>query len=320
MTPTSTTDQAAAIDVGTQTVLLLIAEIKGPGRDLTPIAEDLEITRLGQGVDGSAVMGEEGQNRTLEALRRFNARCEALGVEQIVVVGTSAMRDARNAPDFIDRVRRELGLGVRVLSPQEEAYYSYLAVIYGLDLPSGEVLVVDVGGGSTEFICGSGREGCVRPRSCSLQLGSVRLTERYMKSNPSTKAERVRLEQAVDSELRRRLAGWEGGRSRVAVGMGGTFTTLVAVEKGLSPYSPREVHGRSLARAEVRRQIEIYSDKSLKQRKHIRGLDPQRADVILAGALLLDRIMEFFHLSTITVSDQGLRYGILYEVLSSGRS
>jgi len=236
-------------------------------------------------------------------------------VDEIVAVGTSALRDARNAGDFKARLKRELGLDLRVLSGEEEAAYSYLAVQRGLALEAKEVLVVDVGGGSTELIWGKG--GALH-RSMSLNLGSVRLTERFLISDPVRDDECAALTRTLDCEMEPIRVNWRiEDHFHTMVGIAGTFTTLAAIEKGLRRYSHSEVHGSRLGRAEVERQIQLFKGKTIAERREIPGLEPERADVILAGAMLIDRIMALFHVDQVTVSDQGIRYGLLHEKLGA---
>ncbi|MFQ5903249.1 MAG: Ppx/GppA family phosphatase, partial [Candidatus Binatia bacterium] len=258
-------------------------------------------------------IGPDAEQRSLKVLRNYLTRCGNLGVDDVVAVGTSALRDARNTVDFKARLKRELGLDLRVLSGEEETSYSYLAVQRGLALEGKEVLVVDVGGGSTELIWA--KEGGLH-RSASLDIGSVRFTERFLPSDPVQENEFARLTMAIDHELERLLVDW--GRKacfHTMVGIAGTFTTLAAVEKGLNRYSHSEVHGNRLSRAEVQRQLHLFKGKTIAERREIPGLEPKRADVILAGALLIDRIMALFHVEQVIVSDQGIRYGLLHEWL-----
>ena len=300
----------ATIDIGTNTVILLVAELNGT-IGLRFLDDRAEITRLGEGVDRTGMLGEEGQNRTLNALRGYCERCRSLNVKEIRVAGTSALRDAANAGDFRNRLKRELNLDLRVLSPQEEAGYSYLAVQRGLPLGAKELLVVDVGGGSTEFIWG--KDGEVH-RWASFQMGTVRLTERFLFSDPVREEECTQLASAVDDELGEVLADWKTETVfDVMVGIAGTFTTLSAVKKALIRYLPAEVHGSFLNREEIQRQLRNFKGKTIAERREIRGLEPKRADVILAGSLLVDRIMEFFHMERVVVSDQGIRHGLLYD-------
>jgi exopolyphosphatase/guanosine-5'-triphosphate,3'-diphosphate pyrophosphatase len=311
--PTTGAQRFAAIDIGTNTILLLIAEI--PKKGSFKVLEDwAEIARLGEGVDRTGRIKPEAQARSIEVLKNYLRRCKDLRVSEISAVGTSALRDARNSEEFKARLKQALGLDLRVLSGEEEAFYSYLAVQRGLAIEAADVLVVDIGGGSTELIWGK-RE---RPqRAVSLNLGSVRLTERFLFSDPVRKDEVQRLVATVDDELESALNVWRSeGRACILVGIAGTFTTLAAIEKGLGRYSHSEVHGCRLSRAEVQRQIALFEAKSVAERKAIPGLESKRADVILAGALLIERIMTFFGAEQVIVSDQGIRYGVLHERMS----
>lgn len=303
----------AAVDIGTNTILLLAAEL-GRGGTFRVLEDRAEITRLGAGVDRTRRIGPDGVGRSLEVLRDYVARCRKLGVDEIVAVGTSAIRDARNSGELKARLKAELGLDLRVLTGAEEAAYSYLAVEKGLALKAEDLLVVDVGGGSTELVWGRG--GAIH-RWASLDMGSVRLTERFLFSDPVREEECGQLIHAMDHELERSLAGWAAaGGSPAMVGIAGTFTTLAAIAKGLSRYSHSEVHGGNLSRAEIQRQIGLFKTKAIAGRNGIPGLEPKRADVILAGAMLIDRIMAHFRIARVTVSDQGIRYGLLYERLA----
>jgi len=310
----ASTRRFAAIDIGTNTILMLIAELEGNGA-FRVLDDQAEIARLGEGVDRTRRIGSGGEERSVGVLKSYLKRCRGLGVDEIVAVGTSALRDADNAGDFKARLRQELGLDLRVLSGEEEAAYSYLAVQRGLPLEGKEVLVVDVGGGSTELVWG---EGDVVRRTVSLDLGSVRLTERFLISDPVREEECAELSKTIDREIEQLRVHWQIGHSLYTmVGIAGTFTTLAAIEKGLRQYSHSEVHGSRLSRDEVQRQLRLFKGKTLSQRKEIAGLEPKRADVILAGALLIDRIMAFFLVDQATVSDQGIRYGLLHERLSA---
>lgn len=310
----------ATIDVGTNTVLLLIVEIR-ENKITRTIEDHAEITRLGEGVHRSGFLGSGGQQRTIEVLRGYCARCQELNVKEIMAAGTSALRETTNAGDFIALIKRELGLDLRVLTTQEEAWYSYGAVCKGLSLTTGELLVVDIGGGSTEFIWG--KKGDLF-RWESLPVGTVKLTERFLHSDPVREDECAELVRTVDEELKAHFLPWCHEASPEAcfdtmVGVAGTFTTLGAVDKALLEYRSELVHGCTLQGKEIQRQIGLFKSKTLHERKRIPGLEPKRADVILAGALLIDRIMALFHMDRVIVSDQGIRYGLLHQRLEGGR-
>lgn len=302
----------AFIDIGTNTILCLIAELKNDGT--FDVLDDLaEITRLGQGVHQTRTINPEGEERSFKVLERYLERCKGLNVEEIIAVGTSALRDARNSAAVCARFKEQLGLDVRVISGDEEAAYSFLAVQRGLPLKQQELLVVDVGGGSTEFI--RGNEAGVS-QAVSINIGSVRLTEQFLHSDPVHEEECEKMMAAVERALAQLPRPWlKDGSILTLIGIAGTCTTLAAVEKKLTNYSHGEVHGGLLTLDEVRRQIELFQSKPIEERKAIPGLEPKRADVILAGACLIEKIMTLFHSERIIVSDHGVRYGLLHECL-----
>ncbi len=306
--------RCAFIDIGTNTMLCLIADL-GPDGGFRVLDDLAEITRLGRGVDQNQIIGAEGEKRSRDVLEYYLSTCRTLGVEEITAVGTSALRDARNSREVRERWRAELGLNVRVVSGDEEARYSFLAVQRGLPLQGRDLLVIDIGGGSTEFICGSDR---ALLSAQSVDIGSVRLTERFFHTDPVGEAECESLVVAIDRQLRRLRERFNAATPAWAlVGIAGTFTTLAAVERRLTCYSHSAVHGAFLSLNEVRRQIGMYQSKTLAERKQIPGLEPKRADVILAGTYLTERIMMSFGAEEIMVSDQGVRYGLLYERLTT---
>lgn len=303
----------AAIDIGTNTILLLVAEIpKEGGFDV--LADWAEIARLGEGVDRNGHIKPEAQERSIRVLKDYLQKCKELKVSEISAVGTSALRDAGNSQEFKTRLKQELNLDLRVLSGEEEALYSYRAVQKGLALAARDVLVVDVGGGSTEFIWG--KRGRVY-RAVSLNLGSVRLTERFLRSDPVREDQVRQLVTTVDDGLESALGTWRSERPpHTVVGIAGTFTTLAAIDRGLRRYSHSEVHGSRLSLGEVQRQIALFEAKTIAERKAIAGLEAKRADVILGGALMIERILSFFGAAEVLVSDQGIRYGLLHERIS----
>ena len=302
--------RSAFFDVGTNTILCVIAEIRDTGR--FRVLDDLaEITKLGEGVDKTRRISPEGEQRSLAVLKRYRGQCDYLGVAEIVAVGTSALRDAENRAEVCARFRDELGFDIRIISGAEEAAYSFLAVQRGLHLSAEQILVIDIGGGSTEFIRGtpSGMSS-----AASIDLGSVRLTERFLPSDPVRPDQVATMNAAIDQELARLPEnGINLGPTPALVGIAGTFTTLVAMERNLARYSHGDLHGSTLTFDALGRQIKRLERQSVAERRRIAGLEPQRADVIFAGACLLERIMNRCHADRIIVSDQGVRYGLLHE-------
>lgn len=302
--------RSAFIDVGTNTVLCLIADIRETGR--FRVLDDLaDISRLGQGVDRTRRISAEGEQRASEILERYRDHCQSLGVEEIFAVGTSALRDAANSAEVRARLHVKLGFDIRVISGAEEAAYAFLAVTRGLALTGRELLVIDIGGGSSEFIRGND-DGV--SQVLSVDVGSVRLTERFLHSDPVRGNEVAAMLFAIDRELAPVIASFASANAALAlVGIAGSFTTVAAIEKRLVNYSHSEVHGSRLSLGEVRRQIQLFREKTIEERKQIAGLEATRADVIFAGACLIERIMTSFHAASVVVSDQGVRYGLLHE-------
>ena len=275
--------RSAFIDVGTNTVLCLIADIRETGR-FRVLGDFADISRLGQGVDRTRRISAEGEQRALEILPRYRDHCQSLGVEEIFAVGTSALRDAENSAEVRARLQVKLGF---------------------------EILVIDIGGGSSEFI--RGNDGGVS-QVLSVDVGSVRLTERFLHSDPVRGDEVAAMLATIDCELAPVIASFASANAALTlVGIAGSFTTVAAIEKRLVNYSHSEVHGSRLNLGEVRRQIQLFREKTIEERKQIVGLEAKRADVIFAGACLIERIMASFQAESVIVSDQGVRYGLLHE-------
>jgi exopolyphosphatase/guanosine-5'-triphosphate,3'-diphosphate pyrophosphatase len=299
----------AALDVGTNTVLMLVVEC-ADGTNPKRLKELTRITRLGRGVECTGHLDPECAARTLEAISEFAAQARALGAERIVTAATSALRDARDGEAFIAQVRAATGVQLEVISGETEAYLSYLASARGLRLdPAADLLIIDIGGGSTELI--AARAG-VPLKLVSLEMGSVRLTERIIKHDPPTPSENRELEQTADAILR--ALNWRF-RPEVAVGIAGTVTTLAAVALGLDHYDHEAVHGARLERRRVVEVLEWLRALNLEQRKALPGMMEGRADVIIAGVTILERILAHFGVDRLIVSDQGVRWGLVWREL-----
>ena len=298
----------AAVDVGTNSVLLLVAE-RGPDGVVRPVREEAEITRLGRGVDRTALLSPEGITATLEVLERYAALAREAGARALVVTATSAARDARNGAEFLDRARERTGAAVEILSGAEEARLSYLAVAQDFAEDAGEagLLAIDVGGGSTEFVHGRGRTVLFRT---SLDIGSVRLTERCVRSDPPTPPE----QEAVRAAVREALANLPGFPVGVrVVGVAGTVTSLFALAHGIQPYDASRVHGGWLSLEDVEAVRERLCSVPLAVRRTLPGMQPKRADVLPAGALLFETALHHLGATGARVSDRGLRWGVLLD-------
>ena len=304
--------RVAAIDIGTNSVLLLIAELRSGG-DASPLVERATITRLGQGVDRTRRLAPEAIERTLACLEAYAAELREHAPDLVLAVGTSAMRDAEGGASFRERAREILGVEPRVASGDEEAELTFLGALSGLPV-KGDVLVVDVGGGSTEIISGDVASG---PRDkISLDIGSVRLTERHLRSDPPAEPELER----VRADVRAALRGVPFRPSGLAVGVAGTVTTIAAFVKGLVPYDGARAHGAVLTRDEVSAAVAELAALTVEQRRQLPAIDPKRADVIVAGAVLVEELLRFHGIEAMTVSDRGVRWGLVARAASGNQA
>jgi len=293
----------ATLDGGTNTVLLLVAE--PDGARFGPVAEQIEITRLGKGVDRSGVLAPEAVEATVAAIVRFAKQARSLGAEGIACVATSAARDAKNGPDFMRRVREEAGVEVEIISGELEAELSYGSQARELGT-SAPLAVLDIGGGSTEVVVGHAGKLLFKH---SFDLGSVRLTERFARHDPPAPDERQAMADLLDMSFAKVPAPPPGFQ---LVGVAGTVTTLFAVSQGIEPYDPERVHLARLSLETVRAECERYFSLDLDARRKLRAMPAKRADVIPAGALILERAMIRLGAHEMVVSDRGIRWGLLF--------
>ncbi|MGH7839679.1 MAG: Ppx/GppA family phosphatase [Candidatus Binataceae bacterium] len=301
----------AALDVGTNTVLMLVVERDADGH-LRQLADWSRITRLGRGVDASGRLDPPSALKTLDTIAEFADQARALGAQKILTAATAALRDAADGADFLARVKARSGLDLDVISGETEAHLAWLATVKGLNLdPASKLLIVDIGGGSTELIRAQ-PGGAVD--LVSLQIGSVRLTERLVHSDPPHASEAAELRVAIDEALA--TVHWNY-QPDLMVGIAGTVTTLCAVALGLAQYDPDRVHGYRLAHADVLRTLGQLAAVPLEQRKQMPGVEAGRADVIFAGAAILERVMAHFKLDQVIVSDQGVRWGLIWRELEN---
>jgi exopolyphosphatase/guanosine-5'-triphosphate,3'-diphosphate pyrophosphatase len=302
------TKRCATIDIGTNTVLLLVAEANSGG-GFEPVVERAEITRLGRGVDRSRLLSAQGVKDTLQVLCDFAQEARRLGAV-IAVSATSAVRDAGNGAEFLRAVRERIGLDVDVISGDREAQLTFNAVLRDFARSDEDPLVmIDIGGGSTELVYGDRRQATRIGFRRSFDVGSVRLTERCIRSDPVAESERI----AVVNEVRNVLILPAPPASFRLVGVAGTVTTLYAVLHEIEPYDSSRVHGGKLQLAELRSLSARLCAMPLAERRRLPGLDPKRADVICAGALILEAAMELLSARECIVSDRGLRWGLLME-------
>lgn len=306
--------RAAAIDIGSNTIKLAVGEIGPEG--LALLANRSAYARLGEAVDKTAMLSNAAQDRAMKALAEHVSAARELGVDRVRAVATSAVRDAVNRADFVDRVRRELGLEVEVLTGEQEARLSYMAVALDpmLGRNNDERITVDTGGGSTDVTFGSGMH---MYREVTVNIGAVRLTERCIAGDPPSFEE---IDSALrEAEVAMRAVGLSESAGRV-VGIGGGAVNLARIHLGLQPDRTQEVHGTVLTDASLRKLVGHLAAVGLAERKRIVGLDPERADVIVAGAIILERALAVLGSGELAVSIRGLRHGVLYEMLADDES
>jgi exopolyphosphatase/guanosine-5'-triphosphate,3'-diphosphate pyrophosphatase len=312
----------AGIDIGTNSLRLLIAET---GTDaFRELYSARRTTRLGKDLDRTGRLSPDAMDRSFSVLSEFNAHIRRFSACQTSAIGTSALRNASNAHEFIAEAQRQTGIAISVISGEDEARLTLLGVRDALQGPEGpetdlmaSVLVIDIGGGSTEFIL---TNGCSKPLVQSLPLGAVYLAERCVTTDPPALDEIAALRQAIRMELDRAEKRWpalpEGTGSRPVklIGTAGTITTLAAMDQGMDRYDPARINGSILTRGAIDRIVQTLVRSALSERRTLAGLQPGREDIILPGAIIAQEIMERYAYGEMLVSDWGLREGIVADL------
>ncbi|MGB4001955.1 MAG: Ppx/GppA phosphatase family protein [Bacillota bacterium] len=302
-------DRKAVIDIGTNSIKLYVAEL-GPDGSLATVIDKNNIARLGEGMDEERTLQQEAIRRNAEAVAEFADLAKSNGAGEIVAVGTMALRTAKNAKDFIDAVRDLSGIEVRVIPGEEEAEFAYLAVLSGIGASVERLAVCDVGGGSTEFIFG-GQAGI--DRRFSINLGAVKVSADYLSSDPPSSKE---VEDAISYVIDVLKENGVNDNMPVdkLVGIGGTITSMGAVKFKMEKYDPDVIQGSILTRDDVDRLIALFRSVPLDERRNIVGLQPKRAEVIIGGACIVRGIMESLGTDELTMSDRGLRHGLMFRL------
>jgi exopolyphosphatase / guanosine-5'-triphosphate,3'-diphosphate pyrophosphatase len=299
-------DRYAMIDVGTNSVKFLVGERARDG-NWRAVVDRAELTRLGEGLDKTGEIAPDALERTAVAIAGMVDEAKRIGAIAIAMVGTAGLRVALNSDDVIAAIRERTGITLEVISGEYEGRLAYLAVLAGLRLTEGSSVVFDTGGGSTQFTFGHG--GHV-DEQFSVQVGAVRYTERFGLDGVVPRDVLNEALAAIAADLIR-IDGHPPPDA--LVGMGGALTNIAAVKHALKTYDPDVVQGTVLDRVELDRQIELYRSRDVMARRAIVGLQPKRADVILAGACIVRTIMEKLDQQSLIVSDRGLRHGLLIE-------
>jgi exopolyphosphatase/guanosine-5'-triphosphate,3'-diphosphate pyrophosphatase len=295
--------RVAAGDTGTNSTRLLVADVDD-GR-ITDVERDTRITRLGEGVDERRRLLPVPIARVRNVLTEYRRRIEALGAERTLAIATSAIRDAENGEAFLGEIEWSYGFATRLLSGHEEALMTYRGVTSGRQLEAGTV-IIDIGGGSTEFI--AGEPVGVRWRD-SLDIGAVRLTERFLHGDPPTAAELDACVAAVQALLTERIPEEIRGATTTAIGVAGTITSIAALALGLEEYDRDRVHGSRLSAEDLSAQLDRLAAVPLAERRTLRPLDPDRAPVIVAGAVIAREALAFFGLDALEISERDILDG-----------
>jgi exopolyphosphatase/guanosine-5'-triphosphate,3'-diphosphate pyrophosphatase len=296
--------RVGVVDLGTNSTRLLVAEVHD-GR-VEELDRRTTVTRLGEGVEATGRLSDAAVARVREALAVYREVLDRLGADEVVAVATSAMRDAENGPAFRDDILDRFGIDARTISGDEEARLTFLGATS--DRGAGaETLVIDIGGGSTEYV--TGRAGSEPGFHVSTRMGSVRHTERHLKSDPPTPGElaslaedaRLIVDEGVPADIRERVE--EG------IAVAGTATTLAAIAQELDPYDPEKVHGYRVGRGTCERIVSQLAALTVEARRRVTGLHPDRAPTIVAGAVILLESMRSFGLDEVEVSEADILHG-----------
>ena len=294
-------ERYAAIDVGTNSVKLYVGEREQDGSWRT-IADRAEVTRLGEGLSDGGALGREPIRRTADAIAAMADEAREDGAVEIVAAGTAGMRMASNASELIDAVREHAGVEIEVIPGDEEARLAFTAVVAALPDRPASLVVFDTGGGSSQFTFAD--------EQFSVNVGAARFTERFGLDRPVSTDVIAQACAAIASELTRIQ---ERPQPDMVVGMGGAVTNLTAVQERLAEYDAAAVQNAVLERSEIERQIEMYRERTADERREIAGLQPKRAEVILAGACIVATVLDLLGRDSLTVSARGLRHGLLAE-------
>lgn len=302
------TRRIAAIDIGSNSIRQIIADVS-PGGAIQVVDEMKAAPRLGAGLSATGALAEATMGSAVEALGRMATLARQFGADRVEVVATSAVRDASNAAVFLARVTAETGFKVRVLAGEEEARLSFRSAVAHFDLGVGRAVVMDIGGGSLELALSA--EGIIE-RLASLRLGSIRLTERFLSGSPAPKRLR-KLRREVRDAIRSELPGrdWRGAQ---LIGSGGTFTNLAGLyltRQGI--FTARSVHAARVPRSDVEHLLEALHTMTTAERRALPGLNPERADIIVAGLAVVAEVMARIETREVVISRYGIREGILLE-------
>ena len=300
----------AGIDIGTNTIRLLIAEFQ-PGGRYRRLKTERFITRLGEDLTRTGRLKDEAIKRTIDVLTHFAKLCNSYSVDSSYVVATSAVREAYNGRHFVQMVKEKTGFDVEIISGEEEARLITLGVFDALGLKNENAFIMDIGGGSTEFISTSGERILFKT---STDIGVVRFTEQFIKTDPPGRRDIIFLESAIEERLRSLWIEPKDVRGFLFIGTAGTITTLAAIDQQMEVYDPEKITGYKMDIKNIERIRHKLVSMSTSERRRIKGIEKGREDIIVAGVIIVDMVMKHFGFSEMIVSDSGLREGLVIDL------
>ncbi len=306
--------RVAVVDIGTNSTRLLIAEVDGEPATVRELVRSSRVTRLGDGVDAGGALSDEAAGRVLETLREYVREIESYRCEANLAVLTSAVRDASNGEQFAEQVR-ELGLDAKVLSGEQEAQLMFLGAMSGRAAAQAPTVVIDIGGGSTEFVVGVGRSAGFH---VSTPAGVVRMSERHIHTDPPADDELQALAEDTRAVFLSQLPPDERTPVTRGIAVAGTATSAAAIELELEPYDPERVHGHCLMLATVELLLARLAAMTEAERRQVPGLHPDRAPTIVAGMILLLEAMKAMELEQVEVSEHDILHGGALRLAGAG--
>ncbi|RKD20927.1 exopolyphosphatase / guanosine-5'-triphosphate,3'-diphosphate pyrophosphatase [Caminicella sporogenes DSM 14501] len=300
--------KVGVIDIGTNSIRIIIAEIKN--NKIINSRKELIMTRLGEGVGKTKKLSEKAIDRSIDALKVFKEIAIKEGISDIRAIATSAVRDAVNKEEFVKRAREEVKINIEVIDGDMEAQLGFKGVVHGIDKCDKDILVIDIGGGSTEFIIGN--INGIKFKT-SLNVGAVRMTDKHISTDPISDIEFENLKKDIKGIISKVLKAIREYDIKRIIGIGGTVTTLAAIDRKLEIYDSNLIHNYEIKIKKVEEMVDLFKRTNNEERKNLKGLQPKRADIILAGAVILYEILVSLGVDKITISDYDNLEGYIFE-------